>query len=79
MACLPGDRPGSSVAGQEVTQKGAFMLPLILVLLLVLLLFGFGFAVKALWIVAGVLLVVWLLGFVMRRPVGGGTGRWYRW
>ncbi len=55
------------------------MLPLILVLLLILVLFGVGFAVKALWIVAGVLLVVWLLGFVMRRPVGSGTGRWYRW
>jgi hypothetical protein len=55
------------------------MLPLILVLLVVLALFGAGFAVKALWIVAAVLLVVWLLGFVMRRPVGGGSGRWYRW
>lgn len=55
------------------------MLPLILVLLLILVLFGVGFAVKALWIVAGVLLVLWLLGFVMRRPAGGGTGRWYRW
>jgi hypothetical protein len=56
------------------------MLPLILVLLLILVLFGVGFAVKALWIVAGVLLVAWLLGFVMRRPAGTGTGgRWYRW
>jgi hypothetical protein len=55
------------------------MLPLILVLLLVLVLFGVGFAVKALWIVAGVLLVLWLLGFVMRRPAGTGGGRWYRW
>ena len=55
------------------------MLPLILVLLLVLVLFGSGFAVKALWIVAGVLLVLWLLGFVLRRPAGGGPGRWYRW
>jgi hypothetical protein len=56
------------------------MLPLLLVLLVVLALFGAGFAVKALWIVAGVLLVVWLLGFVMRRPASGGVGgRWYRW
>jgi hypothetical protein len=53
------------------------MLPLILVLLLILVLFGFGFAVKALWIVAGVLLVAWLLGFVLRPTAG--TGRWYRW
>ncbi|HEX6355955.1 hydrophobic protein [Actinophytocola sp.] len=56
------------------------MLPLVLVLLLILVLFGVGFAAKALWIVAGVLLVLWLLGFVIRRPAGGGTGgRWYRW
>lgn len=55
------------------------MLPLLLVLLVVLALFGAGFALKALWIVAGVLLVVWLLGFVMRRPAGTAGGRWYRW
>jgi hypothetical protein len=56
------------------------MLPLILVLLLILVLFGFGFAVKALWIIAAVLLVGWLLGFVLRRPTGSGVGgRWYRW
>jgi len=56
------------------------MLPLVLVLLVILALFGAGFALEALWIVAGVLLVVWLLGFVVRRPVGGGGGgRWYRW
>jgi hypothetical protein len=56
------------------------MLPLVLVLLLVLVLFGFGFAVKALWIVAGVLLVAWLLGFVFRSTAAGsGSGRWYRW
>ncbi|HEV7650351.1 MAG TPA: hydrophobic protein [Actinophytocola sp.] len=55
------------------------MLPLILVLLVVLALFGAGFALKALWIVAGVVLVVWLLGFVMRRPAAGTGGRWYRW
>lgn len=55
------------------------MLPLLLVLLVVLALFGAGFAMKALWIVAGVLLVVWLLGFFMRRPASGTGGRWYRW
>jgi len=78
MRRLPGDQWGSSGTGRR-KEKGEFMLPLILVLLLVLVLFGVGFAVKALWIVAGVLLVLWLLGFVIRRPVGGGTGRWYRW
>jgi hypothetical protein len=53
------------------------MLPLILVLLLILVLFGFGFAVDALWIIAGVLLVAWLLGFFIRPATG--AGRWYRW
>lgn len=53
---------------------------LLLVLLLALVLFGLGFAVKALWWIAVIVLVVWLLGFVV-RPVGtaGRRGRWYRW
>ncbi|MFE5871858.1 hydrophobic protein [Streptomyces roseifaciens] len=57
------------------------MVPLLLVLLLALILFGAGFAVKVLWWVALVVLVLWLLGFVMRSPGpgGGGRGRWYRW
>ena len=52
------------------------MLPLLLVLLLVLILFGAGFALEILWIVAVVLLVVWLVGFFMRGAEGA---RWYRW
>jgi hypothetical protein len=56
------------------------MLALVLVLLLALILGGAGFALHALWIVAGIVLVVWLLGFVMRSATaGGGRGRWYRW
>jgi hypothetical protein len=56
------------------------MFPLILVLLLALILFGAGFAIKILWWVAIVVLVLWLLGFVARSPGSGGTrGRWYRW
>jgi hypothetical protein len=47
----------------------------VLALLLVLLFFGAGFAMKALWIVAVVLLVMWLLGFVARGP----ERRWYYW
>ena len=52
------------------------MLPLLLVLLLVLLLFGAGFALEILWIVAVVVLVLWLVGFFMRGAEGA---RWYRW
>ncbi|MEU6347311.1 MULTISPECIES: hydrophobic protein [unclassified Streptomyces] len=53
------------------------MVPLLLVLLLALVLFGAGFAVKVLWWVALVVLVLWLLGFVARG--GSGGSRWYRW
>ena len=49
------------------------MLPLILVLLLVAILFGLGFVVKALFWIAIIVLIVWLLGFFI------GRGRWYGW
>ncbi|MFJ7999112.1 DUF5670 family protein [Streptomyces sp. NPDC096310] len=56
------------------------MVPLLLVLLLALVLFGAGFALKALWIVAVIVLVLWALGFVMRSAgASGRRGRWYRW
>ncbi|MCP3822243.1 hydrophobic protein [Streptomyces sp. A3M-1-3] len=56
------------------------MVPLLLVLLLALILFGAGFALKALWWIAVIVLVVWLLGFIVRPPASGGRrGRWYRW
>ena len=47
----------------------------VLFLLLTLILFGAGFALKALWIIALVMLVIWLLGFMAR----GSERRWYRW
>jgi hypothetical protein len=54
---------------------------ILLVLLLALVLGGVGFALHALWIVAGIVLVLWLLGFVVRTAegAGGGRARWYRW
>ncbi len=51
------------------------MLALILLLLLALILFGIGFTLKFLWIVAAIVFVVWLIGFVARGP----EARWYRW
>jgi hypothetical protein len=51
------------------------MLALIVVLLLAILLFGIGFAVKFLWIVAAIVLALWLIGFLAR----GADARWYRW
>ncbi|MEU2561405.1 hydrophobic protein [Streptomyces longispororuber] len=56
------------------------MVPLLLVLLLAVVLFGAGFAVKFLWLLAAIVLVAWLLGFVMRTAgTGGRRSRWYRW
>ncbi|MCF2436906.1 hydrophobic protein [Streptomyces thinghirensis] len=56
------------------------MVPPLLVLLLALILFGAGFALKALWWIAVIVLVVWLLGFVVHTADSGGRkGRWYRW
>ncbi|MGW3312971.1 hydrophobic protein [Streptomyces sp. NPDC001073] len=49
------------------------MVPLLLVLVLALILFGAGFALKALWFVAIIVLVIWLVGFVARPK--GGSGR----
>ncbi len=49
---------------------------ILLVLLLALLFGGLGFALHALWGVAIIVLVVWIVGFAIR--VGEGR-RWYRW
>jgi hypothetical protein len=51
------------------------MLALLLVLLIVLALFGAGFAVNLLWIIAAIVLALWLIGFLARGP----EARWYRW
>jgi hypothetical protein len=64
-----------------IVRRLIIMVPLLLVLLLALILFGAGFALKALWWIAVIVLVVWVLGFVLRPAAGGGgkRSRWYRW
>ena len=52
---------------------------LLLAFLLVLLFFGLGFAAHLLWIVAVVLLVMWIVGFALGRGESAGTHRFYRW
>jgi hypothetical protein len=47
---------------------------ILLVLLLVLIFAGAGIALHVLWVIAGVLLVVWLIGFL----VAGAEHSWYR-
>jgi hypothetical protein len=51
------------------------MIALLAVLVLVALLFGAGFAVQWLFIVAAVVLALWLIGFLVRDA----DARWYRW
>lgn len=60
---------------RDNTKGDAQALALLLVLLLAILLFGIGFAVKILWIVAAIVLALWLIGFLARGP----EARWYRW
>ncbi len=48
-------------------------------LLGVLLFAGLGFALQVLWIVAVVLLMLWLVGFAIGRGEGAGSGHFYRW
>jgi hypothetical protein len=52
---------------------------LLLAFLVVLIFAGLGFALHFLWIVAVVLLVLWLVGFAIGRGEGAGKGHFYRW
>jgi hypothetical protein len=57
-------------------ENGGSTVGLILAILLLAIIFGaVGFAVHLLWIVAAIVLVLWLIGFAARS----GDGRWYRW
>ena len=48
------------------------MIVWVVLLLLVLVLFGVGFSLHLLWIVAVVLLIAWLLGFMRHGRSSGG-------
>jgi hypothetical protein len=50
-------------------------------LLIVLIVGGLGFLLHALWWIALVALIIWLLGFVLRigETVARPRRRWYRW
>ena len=44
-----------------------------LVLLLALLFFGLGFTLHLLWVVAAIVLFVWIIGLALGRGSSGGT------
>jgi hypothetical protein len=52
---------------------------IVLAFLIVLLIAGLGFALHFLWIVAAVLLVLWLVGMVLGRGERAGRHGFYRW
>lgn len=52
---------------------------ILLALLLVLLFAGLGFTLHILWVVAAVLLVVWLVGLALGSGESAGRHRFYRW
>ena len=68
-----GERFGTVGVYRSREEKG--MLAALLLLLLAAILFGFGFATHALFWIAAIVLVVWLVGWLV-RPAGG---RWYYW
>ena len=52
---------------------------LVAALLIVILFAGLGFTLHLLWIIAAVLLVLWLIGFFVGRGERAGSHRFYRW
>ena len=52
---------------------------LLLALLVVLVVAGLGFTIHMLWVLAAVLLILWLVGFAIGRGEGAGNHRFYRW
>ncbi len=70
-------KPGPGYKGpSNERERDMLILP---ALLLVILFFGLGFAVHAVWIVAVILFVAWLVGLALGRGETAGRHRFYRW
>ena len=52
---------------------------ILLALLLVLLFFGLGFTLHALWIVAVIFFIFWIIGLAIGRGANAGRHRFYGW
>jgi hypothetical protein len=52
---------------------------LLVALLVVLIVAGLGFTLHVLWVLAAVLLVLWIIGFAIGRGENAGSRRFYRW
>ena len=62
-----------------VNRKEGSPMVLLLALLVVLVVAGLGFTIHMLWVLAAVLLILWLVGFAIGRGEGAGNHRFYRW
>jgi hypothetical protein len=62
-----------------IPQLEVFEMVLLAAFLVVLVFAGLGFALHVLWIVAVVLLLLWLVGFAVGRGESAGSRRFYRW
>jgi hypothetical protein len=62
-----------------ISTGGIEIVLLLLAFLVVLLFAGLGFTAHLLWVVAVVLLVLWLVGFALGRGESAGHHRFYRW
>ena len=51
----------------------------LLALLIVLLVAGLGFTFHLLWILAGILLLLWVVGFAIGRGENAGSRRFFNW
>ncbi len=51
----------------------------LMALLIVLIVAGLGFTIHLLWVLAGILLVLWVVGFAIGRGENAGSRRFYRW
>jgi hypothetical protein len=51
----------------------------LLALLVVLVVAGLGFTLHFLWVLAAILLVLWVIGFAVGRGENAGSRHFYRW
>lgn len=94
LAVVPGEpglghvdvgRPRRSLFRERARREGPYRsterIPMLILLglLLVLLFFGLGFTLHALWVVAVILFVAWLIGLVLGRGESAGRHHFYRW
>jgi hypothetical protein len=74
-------RRNQGLVGQSTSPRGrkeGWEIIIFLVLLFALLFFGLGFTLHLLWVVAAIILFVWIIGLALGR---GSAGRhhFYRW